>query len=78
MVIRLFDMSKRRVHQAVERAAIAVGLVKPEGVGTVHILRHSGAIARLRASGNPRSVQAQLGHLNTAMTLGGSPHKIGP
>ena len=36
---------------------------------TVHILRHSGAIERMRVSGNPRSVQDQLGHASTAMTL---------
>ncbi len=29
----------------------------------------SGAIERIRLSGNPRSVQDQLGHTSTAMTL---------
>ena len=55
--------------QVVERAAEAVGLVKPDGVGLVHLLRHSGAIARLRATGDPRSVQAQLGHSSPEMTM---------
>jgi integrase len=43
--------------------------VKPSGVGMVHMLRHSGAIERLRLTGNPRSVQAQLGHKTIDMTM---------
>ena len=35
----------------------------------MHVLRHSGAIARLRAIGDPRSVQAQLGHASIDMTM---------
>jgi len=33
------------------------------------VLRHSGAIARLKASGNPKSVQHQLRHKSAQMTL---------
>ena len=52
-----------------DAAADLAGLVKPPGVGTVHVLRHSGAIERMRLSGNPRSVQDQLGHASPAMTM---------
>jgi integrase len=38
-------------------------------VGTVHVLRHSGAIARLAATGNPKAVQDQLRHKEARMTL---------
>jgi integrase len=33
------------------------------------VLRHSGAIARLAISGNPRAVQEQLRHKSAQMTL---------
>ena len=45
------------------------GIVKPDGVGTVHILRHSGALERLRQTKNPQSVQEQLRHSSMRMTL---------
>ncbi len=66
---RLFFINRHRVWQIVDAAAELAGLAKPPGVGTVHILRHSGAIERMRLSGNPRSVQDQLGHASPAMTL---------
>ena len=66
---RFFSINRHRVWQIVDAAAASTGLVKPKGVGTVHILRHSGAIERMRVSGNPRSVQDQLGHASPAMTL---------
>ena len=66
---RLFSINRHRVWQIVDAAAELAGLAKPPGVGTVHILRHSGAIERMRLSGNPRSVQDQLGHASPAMTL---------
>ncbi len=66
---RFFPINKHRVWQIVDAAARLAGLEKPPGVGTVHILRHSGAIERMRLSGNPRSVQDQLGHASPAMTM---------
>jgi integrase len=66
---RFFPINRHRAWQIVDAAAELAGLLKPPGVGTVHILRHSGAIERMRASGNPRSVQDQLGHASPAMTL---------
>ena len=64
-----FPINRHRAWQIIDKAAEAAGLVKPTGVGTVHILRHSGAIERMRVTGNPRSVQDQLGHASAAMTL---------
>ena len=66
---RFFPVNRHRTWQIVDAAANQAGLVKPSSVGTVHILRHSGAIERMRLSGNPRSVQDQLGHASPAMTL---------
>lgn len=66
---RFFPITKHRAWQIVDAAVRLAGLEKPPGVGTVHILRHSGAIERMRLSGNPRSVQDQLGHASPAMTM---------
>jgi integrase len=66
---RFFPINRHRVWQIVDAAAVAGELLKPPRVGTVHILRHSGAIERMRLSGNPRSIQDQLGHASPAMTM---------
>ena len=66
---RLFPITSTRVWQIVDRAFDAAGIRKPEHVGTVHVLRHSGAIARLAATGNPKAVQDQLRHKDARMTL---------
>jgi integrase len=66
---RLFPISSTRVWQIVDWAFGAAGIRKPEHVGTVHVLRHSGAIARLAATGNPKAVQDQLRHKEAKMTL---------
>ena len=66
---RFFPFNKHRAWQIIDAAADLAELIKPSGVGTVHILRHSGAIERMRISGNPRSIQDQLGHSTPAMTL---------
>jgi len=34
-----------------------------------HLLRHGGAIARLKRSGNPKSLQIHLGHSDIKMTM---------
>ncbi len=65
----LFPITRGRVHQIITAAAEDAGVVIPDGVGAVHVLRHSGAIARLEASGNPKSVQDQLRHSSARMTL---------
>lgn len=66
---RFFPVNRHRVWQIGDAAADLAGLVKPPGVGTVHVLRDSGAIERMRLLGNPRSVQDQLGHASPAMTM---------
>lgn len=66
---RFFPITRGRAHQIVDRAFKAAGVAKPDHVGTLHVLRHSGAIERLRATGNPRAVQEQLRHASPAMTL---------
>jgi len=65
----LFPVTSTRVWQIVDRAFQKAGIKKPEHVGTVHVLRHSGAIARLAATGNPKAVQDQLRHKEAKMTL---------
>lgn len=66
---RIFPFTRTRVFQIISRAMKLAGIQKPDGVGSVHVLRHSGAIERLRRSGNAREVQEQLRHSQTSMTL---------
>jgi len=65
----IFEVNASRVFQIIKEAFDRAGLVKPRGVGTVHVLRHSGAIERLRQTGNPQSVQEQLRHSSFRMTM---------
>ena len=46
-----------------------MGIAKLDHVGTVHVLRHSGAIARMEETGNRKGVQDQLRHQGARMTL---------
>lgn len=66
---RLFKINRTRVFQMIAETFKLAGIVKPDGVGTVHILRHSGALERLRQTRNPQSVQEQLRHASMAMTM---------
>ena len=66
---RLFPIKRSRAFQVVELAMYAAGVSKPGHVGTVHVLRHSGAIERLKATGNPQAVKEQLRHSTALMTL---------
>jgi len=59
----------RIVTQAFDRAGIPRPHRDTEKVGAVHILRHSGAIERLRQTGNPKAVQDQLRHKSALMTM---------
>jgi integrase len=54
---RLFPIKRARAFQVCDLAMIAAGVSKPDHVGTVHVLRHSGALERLKTSGNPKVVQ---------------------
>lgn len=64
-----FPITPARAWQIVDRAFRATGIRKPDHVGTVHVLRHSGALARLAATGNPKALQDQLRHSDAKMTL---------
>jgi len=66
---RIFPVNPSRVFQIVQAAMDEAGVAKPGKVGSVHILRHSGALERLRETGNPRAVQDQLRHKSQLMTL---------
>jgi len=66
---RLFPLTRSRVAQIMRMAFKATGIQKPEHVGTVHILRHSGAIERLALTKNPKAVQDHLRHSDPKMTL---------
>jgi len=66
---RLFKINRSRVFQIIAAAFKKAGIVKPDGVGTVHILRHSGALYRLRHTQSPPALQEQLRHSSMAMTL---------
>ena len=65
----LFAITKYRAHQILKRAFEVAGIQKPPHVGAVHVLRHAGAMARLRETGNPQALQEQLGHTTAKMTL---------
>ena len=65
---RFFTFNDRYAHRLVSRAAAKAGIEKPDGVGWVHLLRHSGAIERLRVTRHSPGVQAQLGHRSPFIT----------
>ena len=64
-----FPFSRSRAFQIVARAFNVSGVRKPEHVGAVHVLRHSGLLARLGATGNPKAVQDQARHKSFNMTM---------
>jgi len=66
---RMFPIDRSRVFRIVDRAFKITGIPKPPHVGTVHVLRHSGALALLAATGNPKAVQDHLRHQSARMTL---------
>ena len=70
---RIFPVSRSQAFRIVTEAFDKAGIPKPskerDHVGGVHILRHSGAIERLRLTGNPRATQSQLRHKSALMTM---------
>ncbi len=48
---------------------VNAGVVKPDGVGTIHVLRHSGTLERLRVTRIPKAIQDQLRLSSARMTL---------
>jgi len=70
---RIFPISRSQAFRIVTEAFDKAGIPRPskerDHVGGVHILRHSGAIERLRLTGNPRATQNQLRHKSALMTM---------
>ena len=62
---RLFPFSRFAARRIVQQAARDAG-TWVQGART-HLLRHSGAIERLRQHGNPRALQLHLGHTRRAV-----------
>lgn len=70
---RIFPVSRSQAFRIVTAAFEEAGVPRPskerDHVGGVHILRHSGAIERLRLTGNPRATQNQLRHRSALTTM---------
>lgn len=70
---RFFPITRSQAFRIVTAAFDRAGILRPhrdiEKVGAVHILRHSGAIGRLKQTGNPKAVQDQLRHKSALMTV---------
>jgi integrase/recombinase XerD len=63
---RIFKINRRRAWQIVKEASERAGITKRV---YPHLFRHSGAIERLRQTGNPRALQIHLGHASPFMTM---------
>jgi integrase len=70
---KIFDISRsgafREIQHIYEQSGVRMPSVIKDGVGLLHVLRHSGCLARLAISGNPREIQTQLRHRSPSMTL---------
>lgn len=70
---RIFGISRSQAYRIIVTAYEKSGVRRPgvalDGVGACHVLRHSGAIERLKLTGNPRAVQHQLRHKSVSMTM---------
>ena len=63
---RFFPISRVRAWQIIKASAEKAGINRRV---YCHLLRHSGAIARLKRTGNPKSLQIHLGHSDMKMTM---------
>lgn len=61
-----FPISRVRAWQIIKQVAKEAGIDRRV---YNHLLRHTGAIARLRRTGNPKSLQMFLGHSDMKMTM---------
>lgn len=66
---RIFTITRVRAFQIVQAAMKAAGIEKPPHVGHCHVLRHAGAIERLRLTRNFQALQHQLLHATAGMTF---------
>jgi integrase/recombinase XerD len=63
---RVFPISRQRAWRIIKQCAVIAGIDRRV---YCHLLRHGGAIARLKRSGNPKSLQIHLGHSDIKMTM---------
>ena len=63
---KLFNISRQRAWKIIKQCAVAAGIEKRT---YPHLLRHGGAVSRLKRSGNPKSLQIHLGHADIKMTM---------
>jgi len=63
---RLFPITRQRAWRIIKQCAVKAGIDRRV---YCHLLRHGGAIARLKRSGNPKSLQIHLGHSDIKMTM---------
>jgi integrase/recombinase XerD len=63
---RIFKINRKRAWQIIKEASERAGITKRV---YPHLFRHSGAIERLRQTGNPRALQIHLGHASPFMTM---------
>lgn len=63
---RFFSISRVRAWQIIKECADRAGIDRRV---YCHLLRHGGAIARLKRTGNPKSLQIHLGHADMKMTM---------
>jgi len=65
--MRYFPITRFRALQIIKECAAKAGISRRT---YCHLLRHSGALARLAKTGHPRSLQVYLGHSDIKMTMG--------
>jgi integrase len=63
---RIFRINRKRAWQIIKEVSEQAGISKRV---YPHLFRHSGAIERLRQTGNPRALQIHLGHASPFMTM---------
>lgn len=63
---RYFPITRQRAWRIIKQCAEGAGIHRRV---YCHLLRHGGAIARLKRSGNPKSLQIHLGHADFKMTM---------
>jgi len=63
---RFFAVTRQRAWQVIRSAAEKAGIDRRV---YCHLLRHGGALARLRRTGHPKSLQVHLGHSDMKMTM---------
>lgn len=63
---RFFQVTRIRAWQIIKQCADKAGIDRRI---YCHLLRHGGAVARLKQTGNPKSLQLHLGHSDMKMTM---------